>query len=105
MSKPKFTRSRIWEILRSRAALAARETVKLRNLGSLDVWERVEHLARNPRIGEAVIMPPRRCVLFRPGSELKAALRDRPRRRKNRLRDLLQNACRPTYQYRYEVYP
>jgi nucleoid DNA-binding protein len=32
-------------------------------------------MVRKPRTGEAVIVPPRRYVLFHPGSELKAALR------------------------------
>ena len=57
------------------AALAAGETVELRGLGSLEIRERGERRARKPRTGEAVIVPPRRYVLFHPGSELKAALR------------------------------
>jgi nucleoid DNA-binding protein len=57
------------------AALAAGETVELRGLGTLEVREHAERRARNPRTGEAVTVPPRRRVLFRPGSELKSALR------------------------------
>jgi nucleoid DNA-binding protein len=95
MSKPKFTRSRIQEILISgagldlrkareltgriigavAAALAAGETVELRGLGSLDVRERAERRAHKPRTGETVIVPARRYVFFTPGRELKAALR------------------------------
>jgi nucleoid DNA-binding protein len=95
MSKPKFTRYRIQEILMSgagldlrkarkltdriigamAAALAAGETVELRGLGSLDVRERAEHRARKPRTSEAVIIPVRRYVFFTPGRKLKAALR------------------------------
>ena len=91
----KFTRERITEILRFgagldnhhareltgriigalAAALAAGETVELRGLGSLEVRERGERRAHKPRTGETVIVPPRRYVLFHPGSELKAALR------------------------------
>jgi nucleoid DNA-binding protein len=72
MSKPKFTRYRIQEILMSgagldlrkarkltdriigamAAALVVGETVELRGLGSLDVRERAEHRARKPRTGE-----------------------------------------------------
>jgi integration host factor subunit beta len=95
MSKPKFTRSRIQEILRSgaglepaqartltnriigamAAALAAGETVELRGLGSLDVRERAGRRGCNPKTGEPVDVPPRRCVFFIPGQELKATLR------------------------------
>jgi nucleoid DNA-binding protein len=95
MSKPKFTRRRIQEILMSgagldlrkarkltgriigamAAALAAGETVELRGLGTLDVRERAERRARKPRTGEEVIVPARRYVFFTPGRELKASLR------------------------------
>jgi integration host factor subunit beta len=95
MSKTKFTRARIQEIIMSgacmdlrkarkltgqiieamAAALAAGETVELRGLGTLDVREHVERRARKPRTGEAVIVPARRYVFFIPGRELKAALR------------------------------
>jgi nucleoid DNA-binding protein len=57
------------------AALAAGETVELRRVGTLDVRERAERRACNPRTGEEVIVPPRRYVFFIPGRELKAALR------------------------------
>jgi nucleoid DNA-binding protein len=95
MSARKCTRADLQEIIRSgagldirqareltgriigalAAALAAGETVELRGFGSLEVKERKAHKARKPRTGEAVIVPPRRRVLFRPGAELKAALR------------------------------
>jgi integration host factor subunit beta len=91
----KFTREGITEILRSgagldthrarkltgrliealAAALAAGETVELRGLGSLEVRERAGRRLRNPGTGEPVDVPPRCYVLFRPGRELKAALR------------------------------
>jgi integration host factor subunit beta len=96
MSKPKFTRKRVMEILRSGAglepaqarALAARiigalaaalakgETVELRGLGSLEVRERAGRRAHNPRTLAAVDVPPRRVVFFKPGHALKAALRE-----------------------------
>jgi integration host factor subunit beta len=95
VSKPKFTRSRIQEILMSgagqdlrtarkltgqiieamAAALAAGETVELRGLGSLDVREHAERRAHKPQTGEEVTVPARRYVFFTPGRELKAALR------------------------------
>ena len=91
----KCTRSRIVEILRSgaglearqarkltgriiealAAAIAAGEAIELRGFGAFEVRERKEYRARNPITGEAMIVPPRRRVLFRPGQELKAALR------------------------------
>jgi integration host factor subunit beta len=56
-------------------ALAAGEAVELRGLGSLEVREHGERLARKPRTGEVVSVPSRRYVLFHPGSELKAAFK------------------------------
>jgi nucleoid DNA-binding protein len=95
MSKPKFIRANLQEILQSgtgldlrkareltdriigaiAAALAAGKTVELRGLGTLDVRERAERRARKPRTGEEVIVPARRRVFFVPGREMKAALR------------------------------
>jgi nucleoid DNA-binding protein len=92
----KFTRERITELLRSgaglevhqaralttriiealTAALAKGETVELRGLGSLEVRERAGRRACNLKTGEPVDVPPRRRVLFHPGSALKAALRE-----------------------------
>jgi nucleoid DNA-binding protein len=57
------------------AALAAGDAVELRGLGSLEVRERAGRRPCNPKTREPVDVPPRRCVLFHPGSELKAALR------------------------------
>jgi nucleoid DNA-binding protein len=94
----KFTREHVTEILRSgadldprqareltgriigalAAALAAGETVELRGPGSLEVRKHAGRRARNPKTGEPVDVPPRRYVLFHPGSELKKALRGVP---------------------------
>ena len=90
----KFTRSDIQEILRgfgldspkAREAtekiftamfdsLASGAAVELRGFGSLETRERKETARRNPRTGETVIVPPCLRVVFRPGRELKAALR------------------------------
>jgi nucleoid DNA-binding protein len=57
------------------AALAAGETVELRGLGSLEVRERAGRRSCNPKTKKPVKVPPRRYVLFHPGSEQKAALR------------------------------
>ena len=60
------------------AALAVGETIELRGLGTLEVRESKACMAHNPRTGEAVDVPPRRRVVFRPGRELKATLRGPP---------------------------
>jgi nucleoid DNA-binding protein len=59
-------------------ALTIGETVELRGFGSLEVRERKAYKARNPKTGEAVIAPAQRRILFRPGQELKAALKNVP---------------------------
>jgi nucleoid DNA-binding protein len=56
-------------------ALAAGKVIELRGFGSLEVKERKAYKARNPKTGEPLIAPERRRVLFRPGQELKIALR------------------------------
>jgi nucleoid DNA-binding protein len=56
-------------------ALGAGSVVELRGFGSLEVKERKAYKARNPKTGEPVIAPARRRVQFRPGHELKIALR------------------------------
>jgi len=59
-------------------ALATGKVIELRGLGTLEVRERKAVTRRNPRTGEAVIVPPSRRVVFRPGRELKEALRGAP---------------------------
>jgi nucleoid DNA-binding protein len=59
-------------------ALIAGDGIELRGLGSLEVRERKATTKRNPQTGEAVIVPPCRRVVFRPGQKLKAALRSVP---------------------------
>lgn len=91
----KFTRSDIREILRSgtgldvrkageltdlivgalAAALAAGDAVEFRGFGSFEVRERKAYKARNPQTGETLTVPPRRRIIFRPGRELKTALK------------------------------
>jgi len=94
MKTNKFTRSNIQEIIQAGADLDIRKTaeltgriikamtaalisgdgIELRGFGSLETKERKATTKRNPQTGEAVIVPPRRRVVFRPGRELKAAL-------------------------------
>jgi len=59
-------------------ALTAGKVIELRGLGSLEVKERKAYKARNPKTGEPLIAPERRRVSFRPGQELKAALKNVP---------------------------
>jgi DNA-binding protein HU-beta len=90
----KFTRARIWEILIAgtglkpaqamtltnriidamTSALAAGEVIELRGLGTFEVRERKAYKARNPGTGEAVDVPARKAVFFRPCGKLKAAV-------------------------------
>ena len=57
-------------------AIIAGEEVELRGFGSFDVKERKPYKARNPKTGESVEVPQARRVIFRPGQELKSALRN-----------------------------
>ena len=97
MNKNKFTRSNILEIIQSGTgidprkanelsiriikalvdALIAGDDVELRGLGTLEVKERKTYSARNPKTGESVTVPSHRRVIFRPGRELKAALKSK----------------------------
>ncbi|MDR1240135.1 MAG: HU family DNA-binding protein [Treponema sp.] len=94
MSKLKFTRSRIWEILISgacleptqarvftnqiitalAAAIATGRVIELRGLGTIETRERKAHKAHNPRTLAPVDVPARRYVFFTPGKRLNAAL-------------------------------
>ena len=60
------------------AALAAGKDIELRGFGSLELKQRKTYKARNPKTGDPLIAPARRRVVFRPGQELKAALRNLP---------------------------
>ena len=89
----KFTRTDIMAILRAyglddakarratgqiidtlASSLAAGQPVEIRGLGSFEVKERKARKARNPKTGEAVEVPPRQRIFFRPGRELKISL-------------------------------
>jgi integration host factor subunit beta len=59
-------------------ALIAGKAIELRGFGSLEVKGRKAYKARNPKTGEPLIAPARRRILFRPGQELKAALKNAP---------------------------
>jgi integration host factor subunit beta len=59
-----------------KAALVAGKTVELRGVGTFKTTLRSGRAkARNPRTGEVISIEPRRSVSFRPGQELRTAVR------------------------------
>ncbi len=52
-------------------ALAEGETLRLAGFGTFKVVERKGRRVRNPKTGEIVEVPPRRCVKFVPGKRLR----------------------------------
>ncbi len=55
-------------------ALVRGERVELRGLGVFDTVERAARTGRNPSTGEAVPVPARRAVAFRPSQGLRSAV-------------------------------
>ena len=63
-------------IIRSLAdALSAGKVIELRGLGTLEPRQRKARTLRNPQNKEPIHVPARRVIFFRPGQELKAALK------------------------------
>ena len=56
-------------------ALVMGDKIELRNFGVFKVKERKPRVGRNPRTGEAVPVPPRRVVVFKPGLEMKEKIK------------------------------
>src|ERR1044072_8311393 len=52
--------------------LATEGRIELRNFGVFEVRKRKARVARNPRTGEAVPVPERMVVTFKPGREMAA---------------------------------
>ncbi len=52
-------------------SLARGETVELRNFGVFKIRTRKGRMGRNPRTGEAVPIPAKKAVTFRPGLVMK----------------------------------
>lgn len=52
-------------------ALIRGEKIELRNFGVFRLKQRKSRTGRNPRTGEAVPVPPRKVVIFKPGLEMK----------------------------------
>ena len=57
-----------------REALAAGDEVRLVGFGTFLVRERAARKGRNIRTGEEIVIPARRVVAFRPGSDLAGAV-------------------------------
>lgn len=55
--------------------LATGETIELRNFGIFKVKSRKGKTGRNPRTGEAVPVPPKKVVVFKPGLIMKQKVR------------------------------
>jgi integration host factor subunit beta len=60
------------------AAIASGFTVELRGLGTFSFRERRKRKARNPRTGEAIIVPAHRVIYFKPAGKLKVAVKELP---------------------------
>jgi len=56
-------------------ALKKGEAVTLVGFGTFKVVERKARTGRNPRTGEAIKIPKKKVPVFRPGSELKKAVK------------------------------
>ncbi len=52
-------------------ALSKGESIKIKGFGVFNIKEFGEKIARNPKTGEKVVVPPRKVVRFKPGKELK----------------------------------
>jgi nucleoid DNA-binding protein len=52
-------------------ALVRGEKIELRNFGVFKIKQRKSRTGRNPRTGQAVPVPPRKVVIFKPGLEMK----------------------------------
>ena len=69
---PRIARRSVEALLASLAGAIARgDRVVLRRFGVFFVTSRKTGMARNPRTGEAVAIPPGKVVRFRPGQDLR----------------------------------
>ena len=53
-------------------AMAEHKNIEIRGFGTFKVRERKSRLARNPRTGDPVEVPPRAVPVFKPSKELRA---------------------------------
>lgn len=57
-------------------ALAEHKNIEIRGFGTFKVRERKSRLARNPRTGDPVDVPPRAVPVFKPSKELRAIVEE-----------------------------
>lgn len=58
-------------------AMAEHKNIEIRGFGTFKVRERKSRLARNPRTGDPVEVPPRSVPVFKPSKELRAMVEER----------------------------
>lgn len=56
-------------------ALVRGEKIELRNFGIFKIKQRKSRTGRNPRTGQVVPVPSRKVVTFKPGLEMKKAIK------------------------------
>jgi integration host factor subunit beta len=59
-------------------AMAEHQNIEIRGFGTFKVRERKSRLARNPRTGDPVEVPPRAVPVFKPSKELRTLVEERP---------------------------
>ena len=59
-------------------ALGEHENIEIRGFGTFKVRERKSRLARNPRTGDPVEVPPRAVPVFKPSKDLRTLVEERP---------------------------
>jgi len=57
-------------------AMADHKNIEIRGFGTFKVRERKSRLARNPRTGDPVDVPPRAVPVFKPSKELRALVEE-----------------------------
>ncbi|CAN5270374.1 HU family DNA-binding protein [soil metagenome] len=58
-------------------ALADHENIEIRGFGTFKVRERKSRLARNPRTGDPVEVPPRAVPVFKPSKDLRTVVEEK----------------------------
>jgi len=59
-------------------AMAEHKNIEIRGFGTFKVRELKSRLARNPRTGDPVEVPPRAVPVFKPSKDLRTLVEERP---------------------------
>lgn len=59
-------------------AMADHKNIEIRGFGTFKVRERKSRLARNPRTGDPVEVPPRAVPVFKPSKDLRSLVEEKP---------------------------